>query len=187
MSDNNSAVPSLLVVGFASAMLLWYGNRKRRTIWHPMSTWWNKRQALLANSRLDQLLVITDFDATITMGDSIQCHDMLGFSELMSPPFRAAFAPLLDWASNPDTDGVQWCVRPRPPAPGRAWRARCAGARCCVDSSRRMGRPPRAERPHALCHPPVVWVSPSCTQLCFVLHVVCPLSACCSNLLTHFS
>lgn len=122
MSDNNSAVSSLLVVGFASAMLLWYGNRKRRTIWHPMSTWWNKRQALLANSRLDQLLVITDFDATITMGDSIQCHDMLGFSELMSPTFREAFAPLLDWASNPSTDGVGWCVCPQPPAPGSSAR-----------------------------------------------------------------
>ena len=75
-----------------------------------MSTWWNRRAALLRNSRLDQLLVITDFDATITTGDSVQCHDMLGVSELMSPPFRQDFAPLLDWASNPDTDGVQWCV-----------------------------------------------------------------------------
>jgi len=105
-----ATAPSLIAVGFASAMVLWYGHRKRRTIWHPMSTWWNKRTALLENSRLDELLIITDFDATITTGDSIQCHDMLGFSELMTPAFRHDFAPLLDWASNPATDGVHWCA-----------------------------------------------------------------------------
>ena len=62
----------------------------------------------MENTRLDNLLVIADFDATITTGDSIQCHDMLGFSELMTPAFRREFAPLLDWATNPDVDGVAW-------------------------------------------------------------------------------
>lgn len=110
MSEASSTAPALIAVAFASAMLLFYGQRKRKCIWHPMSTWWRKRVALLAETRLDQLLVIADFDATITTGDSIQCHDMLGFSELMSPPFREDFAPLLDWATNPATDGVQWCA-----------------------------------------------------------------------------
>ena len=37
------------------------------------------------------LIVITDFDATVTTGDSEQCHDLCGFSTLISPAFRSEF------------------------------------------------------------------------------------------------
>ena len=55
-----------------------------------------------------QLLVITDFDATITAGDADQCHDLMGVSPLLSKAFRDEFAPLLDWTSNAAIDGVEW-------------------------------------------------------------------------------
>ena len=51
--------------------------------------------ALTAND----VMVITDFDATITTGDSEQCHDLVGGSSLLSSEFRKEFAPLLDWTS----------------------------------------------------------------------------------------
>ena len=57
---------------------------------------------------LDQLLVITDFDATLTTGASEQCHDLLGSARMLSPAFRKAFSHLLDWENNPDIDGVEW-------------------------------------------------------------------------------
>merc|ERR1719321_1779232 len=53
-------------------------------------------------------MVITDFDATITTGDSEQCHDMIGASKLLSDDFRKAFAPLLDWTTDAAIDGVEW-------------------------------------------------------------------------------
>ena len=99
---------AFLASAFAAGLIILHGRRQRESIWHPMSSWWIKRRALVENTRLDKLLVIADFDATITTGDSIQCHDMLGFSELMTPAFRREFAPLLDWATNPDVDGVAW-------------------------------------------------------------------------------
>jgi len=99
---------AFLASAFAAGLIILHGRRQRESIWHPMSSWWIKRRALVENTRLDNLLVIADFDATITTGDSIQCHDMLGFSELMTPAFRREFAPLLDWATNPDVDGVAW-------------------------------------------------------------------------------
>jgi 5'-nucleotidase len=56
----------------------------------------------------DNLLVITDFDATITTGDSEQCHDVMGNSRLLDADFRREFAPLLDWLTNTSIDGVEW-------------------------------------------------------------------------------
>ena len=67
-----------------------------------------KRAALLQQAALDKVLVVTDFDATLTTGKSIQCHDLVGFSPLMSQAFRDEFAPLLDWQSNAAIDGVEW-------------------------------------------------------------------------------
>ena len=60
--------------------------------------------ALTAND----VMVITDFDATITTGDSEQCHDLVGGSSLLSNEFRKEFAPLLDWTTNANIDGVPW-------------------------------------------------------------------------------
>merc|ERR1719387_625130 len=53
-------------------------------------------------------MVITDFDATITTGDSEQCHDLVGGSRLLSNEFRKEFAPLLDWTTDANIDGVPW-------------------------------------------------------------------------------
>lgn len=55
-----------------------------------------------------QLLVITDFDGTITAGDAEQCHDLVGSSHLLSQSFRQEFAPLLDWTTNSSIDEVEW-------------------------------------------------------------------------------
>ena len=63
---------------------------------------------MLKTAKIDKLMVVTDFDATLTTGKSIQCHDLVGFSPLMSQAFRDEFAPLLDWQSNAAIDGVEW-------------------------------------------------------------------------------
>ena len=63
---------------------------------------------MLRDANLDNLLVVTDFDATLTSGLSRQCHDLMGFSELLDKTFREEFAPLLDWQSNTSIDGVEW-------------------------------------------------------------------------------
>jgi len=55
-----------------------------------------------------KLLVITDFDATVTAGDSEQCHDLMGCNRLISMGFRKECAPLLDWENNSAIDGVEW-------------------------------------------------------------------------------
>ena len=77
----------------------------------------------MADLTANDVMVITDFDATITTGDSEQCHDMVGGSRLLSDEFRREFAPLLDWTTNANIDGVPWwdaAVRPIAPC-----RARC--------------------------------------------------------------
>ena len=80
----------------AAAMLLVRARAKKST-----TIWWIRqhKRYVHASSKTDELLVITDFDATITSGDSEQCHDLIGCSKLMSPAFREAFAPLLDWCA----------------------------------------------------------------------------------------
>merc|ERR1712087_246256 len=103
------ALPAALIV--ASSMMLWLGHRRRRSVWLPMSSFKEKRDKMLEDSTIDQLMVITDFDATITTGDSEQCHDLLGASKILTKNFRKDFAPLLDWSTNPATDGVQWWDR----------------------------------------------------------------------------
>jgi len=66
-----------------------------------------KRETLM-DAQLSKLIVVADFDATLTTGDSEQCHDLVGFSSLMSQAFRDEFSPLLDWQSNAAIDGVEW-------------------------------------------------------------------------------
>ena len=51
--------------------------RTRRTAWVAGKDWVDKR-AKFSTLMSDNLLVITDFDATITTGDSEQCHDVCG-------------------------------------------------------------------------------------------------------------
>lgn len=106
MSTTNHAVPVAVLA--AGAAILYWARRRRKSEWMPTCSYASQRAALLADTRIDQLLVITDFDATLTTGDSEQCHDLIGFSKIMSQPFREAFAPLLDWQTNAATDGVQW-------------------------------------------------------------------------------
>ena len=62
----------------------------------------------MAELTAKDIMVITDFDATITTGDSEQCHDLVGASSLLPTSFRQEFAPLLDWTTNVAIDGVEW-------------------------------------------------------------------------------
>ena len=62
----------------------------------------------MAQLSAEDIIVITDFDATLTSGDSEQCHDMIGGSKLLSEDFRKEFAPLLDWTTNANVDGIPW-------------------------------------------------------------------------------
>ena len=94
----------------AGAALVIYRARQRTsadTTWSVGANWPSKRAQLAACSPSD-LLVITDFDATVTTGDSEQCHDLMGASQLMSDDFRKEFAPLLDWTTDTNIDGVKW-------------------------------------------------------------------------------
>jgi len=99
---------ALAAAGVGAAAMLWRARKVRET-----TIWWirqHKRYAL-ASCKSSDLIVITDFDATLTSGDSEQCHDLMGSSSLLSAEFRAEFAPLLDWASNAAIDGVEWWDR----------------------------------------------------------------------------
>lgn len=48
---------------------------------------------------IDQLIVVTDFDLTLTTGTSEQCHDVLGASPRLPAALRRAFEPLLDFST----------------------------------------------------------------------------------------
>jgi len=113
-SDSQSMAESmaLVVSGAVGAGILWYANQRHRlrTSWYAGDGWKLKRGAF-SSVHPHEALVITDFDATLTSGDSQQCHDLCGFSEVISEDFRSQFAPLLDWAANPDIDGVEWWDR----------------------------------------------------------------------------
>ena len=87
-----STETTVALVAAAAAMLYW-ARRRRASNWLPTCSYAGQRGALLADTRIDQLLVITDFDATLTTGDSEQCHDLIGFSKLMSEPFREVTLP----------------------------------------------------------------------------------------------
>ena len=65
--------------------------------------WWIKphKRYVLASMKPSDLIVITDFDATLTAGDAEQCHDVMGNSKLLVSEFRNEFAPLLDCAHLP--------------------------------------------------------------------------------------
>jgi 5'-nucleotidase len=67
-----------------------------------------KHQAILRQACVDGLMVITDFDATLTTGNSMQCHDLIYCSADIPDSFREECAPLLDWQTNPLTDSVLW-------------------------------------------------------------------------------
>ena len=59
------------------------------------------------------LIVITDFDATLTCGDGPQCHDVLGTAPSLPASLRADFAPLLDFSvpHPPAWHGAKWWER----------------------------------------------------------------------------
>ena len=103
------------VAAAVGAFLMW---RARRDLcdWSPSAPFhWQKKRAAMANLTANDVMVITDFDATITSGDSEQCHDLVGGSRLLSNEFRKEFAPLLDWTTDANIDGVPWwdaAVRP---------------------------------------------------------------------------
>jgi 5'-nucleotidase len=94
-----------------AALLAWRA-RRDSTDWVPSSRFhWESLRAAMAQLAAKDLLLITDFDATLTTGDSEQCHDIVGSSKVMSDAFLAEFAPLLDWTSNAAIDGVEWWDR----------------------------------------------------------------------------
>ena len=57
--------------GVAAALLVWVAaeKRKHRTAWHAMEGWISKRP-IFKFVNADKLLVITDFDATLTTGEA---------------------------------------------------------------------------------------------------------------------
>ena len=58
----------------------------------------------------DDMLVLIDFDRTLTTGQSDQCHDVLGESAQLPGSLRASFAPLLDFSRPfpPELQGDSW-------------------------------------------------------------------------------
>lgn len=64
-------------------------------------------------STRDNVLVIIDFDLTLTTGTSDECHDIVGESPLMPPALRSAFEPLLDFSKPfpPELEGDRWWAR----------------------------------------------------------------------------
>jgi hypothetical protein len=62
------------------------------------------------------LVVVTDFDHTLTMPVSQECHDIVGNAAGMPEPFRAAMAELLDFSQPVPAHG---CTTPD------AWWGRC--------------------------------------------------------------
>jgi len=105
------SIERTVAIGFAAAVAVTVELVKRRnrnkTSWKASEDWAAKR-AIFSKRMADDLIVITDFDATITTGDSEQCHDVMGNSRLLDPEFRKEFAPLLDWSTNTAIDGVEW-------------------------------------------------------------------------------
>ena len=109
LQQHELAVACALGVGVVGGLVVWAVRQRDRfkTTWIAGAGWSTKRP-IYSFIKPDQLLLITDFDATLTTGDSDQCHDLCGESHHMSSPFRTEFAPLLDWQSNTNIDGVEW-------------------------------------------------------------------------------
>lgn len=104
---------TLVALGAATyaALVIWRAKIRRsrpQTSWVKSESWAVKRAAFAKTATADNLLIITDFDATVTTGDSEQCHDVMGNSKVLDPAFRKEFAPLLDWEQNAAIDGVEW-------------------------------------------------------------------------------
>ena len=61
----------------------------------------------------DDLIMVIDFDLTLTDGKSDECHDIMGASPLLPPQLVAAFEPLLDFSQPfpPELEGDGWWVR----------------------------------------------------------------------------
>ena len=114
------------IIGAMAAISALLVLRARRQVcdWSPSAPFhWERKRAAMADLTANDVMVITDFDATITTGDSEQCHDMVGSSRLLSDEFRKEFAPLLDWTTNANIDGVPWWdAAVRPTAPRRVHR-----------------------------------------------------------------
>lgn len=71
------------------------------------------RSRLTDGTAVENLLVVCDFDATLTTGNSDQCHDILGSSPSLPEEVRTAFVPLLDFSKPfpPELAGDGWWVR----------------------------------------------------------------------------
>jgi len=98
-----------LAIGAAWAAYIIWTKKRDNTEWVPSAPFhWERKRAAMAELSASDIIVITDFDATITTGDSEQCHDLVGASKLLPEEFRKEFCPLLDWTSNTQIDGVEW-------------------------------------------------------------------------------
>jgi len=147
------------VIGAMAAITALLVLRARRQVcdWSPSAPFhWERKRAAMADLTANDVIVITDFDATLTTGDSEQCHDMVGSSRLLSDEFRKEFAPLLDWTTNANIDGVPWWdAAVRPTAPYRVHRLALAPAsRPSPAPAARGPRPCSALSAAALVPPP---------------------------------
>jgi hypothetical protein len=108
MPLQNAEVTALAIGAAWAASIIWTKKRDN-TEWVPSAPFhWERKRAAMAELSASDIIVITDFDATITTGDSEQCHDLVGASKLLPEEFRKEFCPLLDWTSNTQIDGVEW-------------------------------------------------------------------------------
>jgi hypothetical protein len=82
------------VLGVATLFILRRAKRRAAALlasstpWNRGEDWGRKRVEFVKAATHENLLIITDFDATITTGSSQQCHDILGESELLDSAFR---------------------------------------------------------------------------------------------------
>lgn len=100
---------AVMAAGAALTAYIIFQRKRDNTEWVPSAPFhWERKRAGMAELSGKDIIVITDFDATITTGDSEQCHDLVGGSKLLPEAFRNEFAPLLDWTTNTNIDGVEW-------------------------------------------------------------------------------
>uniref|UniRef100_A0A6V2LV99 5'-nucleotidase n=1 Tax=Emiliania huxleyi TaxID=2903 RepID=A0A6V2LV99_EMIHU len=109
--------PSLLSLGACAVAAGVAAHVARRALLHRRSgtpaLGFDAALARLSGSSVEDLILIVDFDRTLTDGDSAQCHDVIGATSLVPESLRAGFAPLLDFSDPAKVPykGDAWWVR----------------------------------------------------------------------------
>ena len=96
------------LAGTVAATLIYSARQRLAKHWYPLPHFEEKAKSFVGTATADNLLVITDFDATLTAGDSIQCHDLLPCTDLLTPEFRRDFMPLTNWTNDNSINVTSW-------------------------------------------------------------------------------